>query len=268
MSWILALALLMIVGGVFVVIYYKKKSISISTPIQNRLDHKAERTNTQVNCAPTETRVTKPIENKIENLNKQVQEIKNSIQEKEKDLQEAQNKPPVSGPIANPQDAANWVNTVTLEKKILCFLFFVSTCCFAAEPLYKGKSFVPKFDGVALSIEEINSMKEKIEEGERQAKLNRKYADLIEDYKKLKDIQQQQIDQFILLDKLKQESVDIYRESITSYKNIISEMRSNTLMFEKQLGQQKRISRWQRNLNFLLGFAAPILGARALDSIR
>lgn len=153
-------------------------------------------------------------------------------------------------------------------KKILISFLACASLVSAAEPLYKGKAYLPSKDGVALSMDELNLMKAKIEEGEKQSRMNKEYAALLEEYRSLKNIQEQQVEQYVLLDKMKQDSVNIYKEAVSSYKALLEEMRENNSRLGKQLSQKTRTSRWQRNLNFLLGFAAPILGARAFRDVR
>ncbi len=205
----------------------------------------------------------------VDNINKtgaEITTVENTIREKEKGIENQQNTDKPSEPLTDATSAANWVNNITNKVPVILFLC-ISNFVFAADPLFPGKPYTPKQEGVALSLAELNTLKEKVEKAEKLEKLNSEYVSLLEDYKKLKELQNQQIKQYSELDKLKQESIVIYKEAITSYKDIIGEMRENSLKQEKQINQQRRMSRFQRNLNFILGFAAPILGARALDQL-
>lgn len=252
--------LIILIAGLVAFISLKYRSVPKAKPT-SEIDKKVKQIDD--NIKPPDTT---GVENNIAQTGSQITEVENSIQGKENKVKETEAENPVNPPLTSAESAANWVNSVTNKTPIVFFLC-ISNLVFAADPLYPGKPYTPKQEGVALSLAEINSLKEKVEQVEKLEKLNAEYISLLEDYRKMKELQTKQIDQFAELDKMKQESIVIYKEAITSYKDIIGEMRENSLKQEKQLNQQRRMSRFQRNLNFILGFAAPILGARALDQL-
>lgn len=257
---------LTLLGAVAYFLLFREKKIDNKQP---EIDKKITETEDHLQNSPVDSGATKPVEDKIQETGNSIKEVQDTIAEKEKQIEEIQNTPKEEKPVDNPQAGADWVNSVTDKKTpliLLCFLF-TSSLVYSADPIYKGKSYIPKQDGVALSMKELNSLREKVEETEKLQKLNAEYISLLKDYKKLKTLQGQQIEQFATLDKLKQESIVIYKESITSYKDIIGEMRENNKEIEKKFQQQRRTSRFQRNLNLILGYAAPILGAMALGQI-
>jgi hypothetical protein len=264
----------MIFGGLFFVVvgaiiwFLVQKNKTPPTPRQDAVDTKIENTNNQVENAPVENGQVSEVEGKIDSLKEKAKEVETGISEREKEIAKKENAPVNSEEITDPEKAAEWVNKITNKTAILLFLVLFPFSVFAAEPVYKGKPITPKYNGVILSLEEINTMKIQIEEGNKAQDLNKEYVALLEEYRKLKTLQQNQIEQMATLDKLKQESIVIYRDSVVSYKNIIEEMRKNNIEIEKKLGQQRRTSRWKRNLNFFLGFIAPIAGAKAIQSIK
>lgn len=153
--------------------------------------------------------------------------------------------------------------------KKLCLLFiFISSSIYATEMVKPGKPFIAKEEGLFFSLPELNKMKEKMESAEKNQELVKEYKELLENYRQMKALQDALIDKYKDLDKMKQESIAIYRESITSYKSIISEWRENYSAMQKQANTTVRRSRFQRNLNFVLGFVAPVIGARAFNWIK
>lgn len=153
-------------------------------------------------------------------------------------------------------------------KKFTILFVLLCSVSFATEVVKPGVPFKAEEEGLFFSLTELNVMKEKMERIEKNEALLTEYKALVEDYKKMRTLQDSMVSQYKDLDKMKQESINIYRESITSYKTIIGELKDNNTILQKQANTTVRRSRFQRNLNFVLGFVAPILGARAFNWVK
>lgn len=155
-----------------------------------------------------------------------------------------------------------------MKIRIALLLVLVCSVSFATEVVKPGKPFVSKEEGLFFSLAELNAMKERMEKAEKNEDLLKEYKILVEDYRRMKSMQDALIEKYKDLDKMKQESIQIYRDSIGSYKSIIAEWRENYSHVQKQANTQLRRTRFQRNLGYIIGFLAPVVGARAFNWIK
>jgi len=155
-------------------------------------------------------------------------------------------------------------------KKIALFVALCNfaTPCFSTEILKAGQSFKAKEDSLVFTIPELNKLKEKIDSAEKNERLLKEYQEVVKEYEKMRGLQNDMLGQYRDLDKMKQESITIYKEAISSYKDIIEELQKNNSGLQTRLNSQRKMSRFQRNLNFVIGFAAPLLGARAMNWVK
>lgn len=155
-------------------------------------------------------------------------------------------------------------------KKIALFIALCNfaTPCFSTEILKAGQSFKAKEDSLVFTIPELNKLKEKIDSAEKNERLLKEYQEVSKEYEKMRTLQNEMLSQYRDLDKMKQESITIYKEAVTSYKGIIEELQKNNEGLQGRLASQRKSTRFQRNLNFVIGFAAPLLGARAMNWVK
>lgn len=255
--------ILVCVSFVLAVISRRRESV---TPKQADMDRKVAGVEAATNTAPTETGKVAAVTATVQAISHGVSAQNQVVAQQEDRLNTAKAAPEGTPVLETPEDAASWVSKITNKVSVILFLV-VTSFLSGAEPLKPGVPYVPTQPGVALTLSEINSLKEKVERVEKLEAVNKEYDTLLQEYKKLKVLQDEQVKQMQTLDELKQESIKIYKESIVSYRDIIEEMRQNSLKVEAEMRARRRLSKWQRNLNFVLGFAAPILGARALSQL-
>ena len=161
-------------------------------------------------------------------------------------------------------------------KRLICIVVLASfsSTLFAVDFHRKGETYTFKQDMQCFTLDEAKKTLQDLKSVEAYKQKIAIMETLISDYDKQAASFRASIAMHEEASKQYKESIQALRDSTQEYKNAatiykdVIGVQADALKFQtQQANRNTRTRRWERNISFLLGFAAPVMGAWSVGRI-